>query len=364
LITALSGRALAAAARRAGYQPLVADLFGDLDTQAIAAASVRVPGNLSAGPARKPLLDALDRLADGRAPMGLVYGSGFERRTSLLRAFAQRHTLLGNPPDVVGRTANPIVFAELCRRVHVPHPEIRDTAAPDGDWLEKRAGGAGGGHIRVATRGRAPRHGHYLQRRVAGRPISALFLADGRRSLVLGFSEQWADPAPGRPFRYGGAVQPAALAAAEASGMAEAIERLIPLIGLVGLNSADFLARGGEFDLLEINPRPGATLDVYSDLEGALFHLHVQACRGWLPDVPPPFATAAAAAIVYVPRACTLPEGFVWPDWIADRQPSGIMVPAEGPLCTVHARTENAATARMLVRERSTAMLRLTGMAE
>src|SRR5260370_18189634 len=90
LIAALSGRALAAAARRAGYQPLVADLFGDVDTQAIAAASVRVPGNLPAGPARKPLLDALDRLADGRAPVGLVYGVASHRRTSPPPPFAPR----------------------------------------------------------------------------------------------------------------------------------------------------------------------------------------------------------------------------------------------------------------------------------
>src|SRR5579872_5588061 len=101
LIAALSGRALAAAARRAGYQPLVADLFGDLDTQAIAAANIRVPGSLAAGPARRPLLDALQGLADGRSPVGLVYGSGFERRTFLLDAFARRHIVLGNSPDTV-----------------------------------------------------------------------------------------------------------------------------------------------------------------------------------------------------------------------------------------------------------------------
>lgn len=364
LIAALSGRALAAAARRAGYQPLVADLFGDLDTQAIAAANVRVPGSLTAGPARRPLLEALDRLANGRAPVGLVYGSGFERRTSLLHAFARRHTLLGNPPDIVARMANPTIFADLCRSLDVSHPEIRYTAAPDGNWLRKRAGGAGGGHIRVAKPGRAPKHRHYLQRYVEGHPISALFLADGRRSLVLGFSQQWADPRPGRPFRYGGAVRPATFAAAEASNMAEVIERLVPTIGLVGLNSADFLSRGDGFDLLEINPRPGASLDVYSDPERRLFHLHVQACLGELPKMPPTFAAAAAAAIVYVPHACTLPEGFAWPDWTADRQPPGMMVPAQGPLCTVHAQADDATTARMLVQERTAMMLRLAGMVE
>lgn len=364
MIAALSGRALAAAARRAGYLPLVADLFGDLDTQAIAAANVRVPGSLAAGPARQPLLDALDHLAHGRAPAGLVYGSGFERRISLLHAFARRHMLLGNPPEIVARVVNPTAFAELCQSVDVPHPAIRHAAAPDENWLEKRAGGAGGGHIRVARPGKAPRHGHYLQGRAEGRPVSALFLADGRRSLVLGFSEQWAYPGTGRPFRYGGAVRPATLTTEEASAMAGAIERLVPAIGLVGLNSADFLARGDAFDLLEINPRPGATLDLYSDAGGTLFHLHVQACGGWLPESPPTFAAAAAAAIVYVPRTCTLLEGFAWPNWTADRQPPGIAIPAEGPLCTVLAHADNATSARMLVSERSAAMLKSTGMVQ
>jgi predicted ATP-grasp superfamily ATP-dependent carboligase len=364
LIAALSGRALAAAARQAGYQPLVADLFGDVDTQAIAAANERVPGSLARGPARKPLLEALDRLADGRAPAGLVYGSGFERRTALLHAFARRHTLLGNSPDVVARTADPIAFSELCRSLDVPHPAIRYTAAPDENWLEKRAGGAGGGHIRMARPGVAPRRRHYLQRRAEGRPISALFLADGRRSLALGFSEQWADPRRGRPFRYGGAVRPATLAAADASAMAEVIERVVPAIGLVGLNSADFLLRGEGFDLLEINPRPGASLDVFSDAGGTLFHLHVQACRGWLPEEPPTFTAATAAAIVYVPRACALPEGFAWPDWAADRQAPGIVVPAGGPLCTVRAHADDATTARMLVQKRIAAMQRLARIVE
>ena len=39
LIAALSGRGLAASARRAGYEPLVADAFGDSDTAEHAAAA-------------------------------------------------------------------------------------------------------------------------------------------------------------------------------------------------------------------------------------------------------------------------------------------------------------------------------------
>lgn len=362
LIAALSGRALAAAARRSGYQPLVVDLFGDLDTQAIAAASERVPGTLARGWARRPLLDALSRLANGRRPAGLVYGTGFERRTALLGAIARRHGLLGNSPNVVGRMADPVAFAELCRSCDVPHPEIRHTAAPDGHWLRKRIGGAGGTHIRMARPGRAPDRGTYLQRRTDGRPVSALFVADGRESRVTGFSEQWAAPSPRRPFRYCGAVRPAALAAEAATVMTEAIARLVPAAGLVGLNSADFLVREDGFDLLEINPRPGATLDIYADADGKLFDMHVQACCGGLPERLPPYSAAAAAAVVYVPLHCTLPEGFAWPDWTADRQRPGIPVEAEGPLCTVHAEAEDADTARRLVQQRTKAVLALAGI--
>jgi len=364
LIAALSGRALVAAARRAGYQPLVADLFADLDTREIAAASIRVAGSLTRGLERRPLLDALDRLAKGQAIEGLAYGSGFERRPALLREFARRYTLLGNRADTVIKLTDPAGFAELCARLDVPHPEIRQSATPAGEWLEKRAGGAGGGHVRPVQPGKPPGRGRYLQRRVAGRPVSASFLADDRKSLVLGFSEQWPDPAPGQPFRYTGAVRPAHVAPAQAAAMAGAIARLVPETGLVGLNSADFLLRDAGFDLLEINPRPGATLDIFADADGGLFDLHVQACRGRLPEHAPVFASAAASMIVYVPRACTLPPGFAWPDWTADRQPPGIPVEAAGPLCTVHAEADDAAAARALVRQRAAMILQRAGVGE
>jgi len=113
---------------------------------------------------------------------------------------------------------------------------------------------------------------------------------------------------------------------------------------------------------LEINPRPGATLDIFSDAEPPLLALHVQACRGRLPDSVTPSDGAHAAAVVYATRLCILPEGFPWPDWAADRQPPGLPVPANGPLCTVQARANDAAAARHLVERRIATMLELAGM--
>ena len=355
LIAALSGRALAACAKRDGYRPLVADLFGDLDTQELAEASERVPGTLTRGFSQRALLASLDRLAAGRPVIGVVVGTGFEDRPRLLHAVAARHALLGNPPEVVTALKNPFHFAETCARAGVPHPDVRRDPPTSGRWLRKRAGGSGGVHIAASTRRAAQRPGRYYQRHVAGEPVSAAFLAAGGACRVLGLTRQWADPSPRHPFRYGGASRPAPVSPAQATSIADAVARLVALTELRGLNSADFLVRRDGLDLLEINPRPGATVDIFAG--HALFRLHLDACHGVLPDKAPIWPSAAAAATVYARRDIRLPTGFAWPAWTADRQPPGEPVPAGAPLCTVLADTADAAGAEHLVRGRAAEIL-------
>src|ERR1700758_4467734 len=113
LIASLSGRALAACARRGGYRPLVADLFGDLDTRELAEACERVPGSLTRGFAQAALLASLDRMAAGPDVLGVIVGRGFEVRPRLLRSIAARHVLLGNTPDAVIAIKDPFRFADI-----------------------------------------------------------------------------------------------------------------------------------------------------------------------------------------------------------------------------------------------------------
>jgi predicted ATP-grasp superfamily ATP-dependent carboligase len=357
LIAALSGRALAACARRGGYRPLVADIFGDLDTREIAEATETVPGSLAHGFARGALLAALDRLAAGRSVIGVVAGSGFEDRPRLLRSIAARHGLLGNPASIVTAIKDPFRFAETCALAGVPHPDVRRDQPPEGVWLRKRAGGSGGVHVAASTRRGTTRRGRYFQRYVAGSPISAAFLAAGGRCRVLGLSRQWADPAPGRTFRYGGSSRPAPLSAARAADISGAVERLVSRTGLRGLNSADFLVREDGFDVLEVNPRPGATLDIFTDADGALFRMHLDACEGVLPTAMPVWPQAAAAAFVYARADIVLPPVFPWPVWTADRQAPGSVVPKGAPLCTVLAEAADAEAAEDLVRLRAADIL-------
>lgn len=357
-MAAISGRALAAAARRSGFRPLVADLFADLDTRELAAKVVRVSGSVAEGLGRDSLLAALSVLAREGAVDGVVYGSGFEDRVELLAEIADGYRLIGNSAAVVARLKDPLRFAALCRGADVPHPRTQRDRPIRGLWLEKRAGGAGGTHVRTLPR-RGRTSPYYYQRQVAGRAVSALFLADGKRALVLGLSDQWTDPVPVSPFRYGGAVRPASVPPAVARAVAESLTRLTRESGLVGLCSADFITRHDGFDLLEINPRPGATLDIYQDER--LFGWHVAACAGRLPDEIAPFPGAAAAAVVYAPAPIRLRFGFIWPEWTADRQPPGEEVAAGAPFCTVLAEAQTAALARESVRVRGTAILALAG---
>jgi predicted ATP-grasp superfamily ATP-dependent carboligase len=199
--------------------------------------------------------------------------------------------------------------------------------------------------------------GRYFQRRVGGWPVSALILADGRRALVLGFSVQWTAPTPRHPYRYAGAARPAPIAPAIAEVMTEAVQRLCAEFTLVGLNSFDFLLDGAAFHLLEINPRPGATLDIFEPEQGSLFALHVAACGGTLPDPAPRYAAAKAGAILYADRTIAAVPAFEWPDWTADRPAAGSCVPAETPICTVMASASSAAMARRRIAERSRRLL-------
>jgi len=252
-----------------------------------------------------------------------------------------------------------VTLAALCRRCRIPHPDTSiNPPATMAGWLAKRVGGAGGSHVRIDVPEQTGTGDFYYQQRVDGTPISALVLANGHSAITLGFSTQWSSPATRRPFRYGGAVQPAALSRDTADTLTAAVQRLGALIPLVGLNSVDFLVDAGAFHLLEINPRPGATLDIFESQAGtSLFALHVAACRGLLPEIPPSCEGAAAGAIVYAEDDIPVMPSWDWPDWTADRPVAGSAIPAQSPFCSVFAAAATAAHARELVDQRSQAIL-------
>lgn len=351
LIAAFSGRALAQSARRAGYVPLVADAFGDTDTIA-AAGAVRIVGDaMRTGFRAKPLIAALDALvanADTK-PIGLVLGSGLEDKLRLVDILDRRYTLLGCTPEAMRHCKDPRVFFPVLDELGIAHPETR-TAPPDNcsGWITKRIGGSGGRHIRDCSHSARVKPRRYFQKRIEGMRISvsALIAHDG---IATSFSRQWTSPSQQMPFRYGGAVSLQESDAPEAPAMLSAVEKLARAFDLKGLASFDFIVDGGHAYLLEINPRPGATLDVFDDAQGSLFKAHVEASRGQpLDRRGGDLDVSRAAAILHAHRGAITLGNYDWPEWSADRGATGTFVPAGAPLATVFAdaATPDAAVAR------------------
>lgn len=364
LIAAWSGRMLAASARRAGLSPLVVDAFGDDDTRALAAGFEHLPGAFPRGFEIASLTAALERLQAkaGAEPIGIVLGSGFEPAPDVVKHLARRWPLLGCGAETIRRAKDPSLFFPLLRDLGIAHPETRlDPPDDPAGWLVRRTGGSGGTHIRAAKPGDTAKPGVYFQRRLIGQPVSLSGVV-GRGGAALAFTRQWTAPGERQPFRFGGAAGPATLDPDLEARMIEDALSLTKALGLVGLVSFDFLSVDGAPVLLEVNPRPSATLDILDDANGSLLAAHIAAFTA---------SERVAAAIagvrmregahafgyVYADAGSVrVPAGFAWPEWTADRTPGGSVVPAGAPLATVIAAAQSPQAAARLVAERSRAL--------
>jgi uncharacterized protein len=108
----------------------------------------------------------------------------------------------------------------------------------------------------------------------------------------------------------------------------------------------DFHVDGDRFWLLDVNPRPGATLDIFEPPQGSLFGLHMAACAGNLAAAPIYPPNAKAAAIAYAENDIASVPALEWPSWTADRPQPKTVVKAGEPVCTVFACDSAAASAK------------------
>jgi predicted ATP-grasp superfamily ATP-dependent carboligase len=353
LIAALSGRGLAASVRRAGYLPLVADAFADTDTQHYAAHSVCIADAVRIGLRAKPVFAALSALQESvdTPPIGLVLGSGFEDRPKLIAALARRFSLIGNDSATVARSKDPQALGTALDKLQIARPETRTASPADlTGWLAKRTGGSGGTHIVPATHAE-PSAKQYYQRKLDGDPVSILAVATRSSAHIVGISRQWTMGSGPRPYRYGGAVGPVSLPLTVETAIGAAAVELCAALALVGLVSFDFILAGEMFFLLDVNPRPSATLDIFDDENGSLFRAHLDACSGREPRLPQTKG-ARAAAILYAERGPLRVGAVAWPEWTADRPAPGSRIPRYRPIATVFAQDATPEAALRSVRQR------------
>lgn len=364
-VAAISARLLAEAAAREGIGAAALDLFGDRDTRAAAlqwqsigsaATTLRIDG------AR--LLAALQTLAGRGEVQGWIAGAGFDGRPELLEQGAERLPLLGTAAADTRRVRDPVTFFDFLRARGIGHPPVRHEATTDtAGWLVKDAGGCGGWHIRRATHaaGQPPAPLRYWQREVGGIPMSATFVANGCDAALLGFNQQIVRPVGGRPFVFCGVLGPVLVSDALQYDVTSALRALAAEFGLRGLGSLDFMHDGARIWVLEVNPRPPASMALYP----GVLRAHLRACvQRELPCAPRPAGSISGSEIVYAPRALRLDgaaaERLASLPGTHDLPAAGAGFAPGAPLCSVSARGPDADSVKIgLARQREAVLHQL-----
>jgi len=356
VVAGLSARWLAESALQGRWRVIALDLFGDLDTRRVSAhwaaigdgATMTLDGTL--------LCEAL-AAARRDGAIGWIAGSGFEACSDLLAAGATALPLLGMSADAVARVRDPHVFFATLRQHDLLHPPTCGTAPLEGHgWLSKRAGGCGGWHIRRANDDCAGA-GSYFQQELHGDAMSALFLADGQRAVVVALNRLIVRPLGERPYVYRGAIGPIRRPALQAQ-VQSALDVLVPKLGLRGLASLDFVAIAETPWLLEVNPRPSASMALHAGvLPCGLLRAHVAALRGVLPEAMAHATGVRGCETVFARRPCRIGAAQA-DEWAAaphchDLPAAGSRVAAGAPICTVSAQAADARAVECLLAERS-----------
>jgi predicted ATP-grasp superfamily ATP-dependent carboligase len=330
LIAGLTTRALAESAVRTGAEIVTVDYFGDLDQERLCETHpLRERGR---GYSAAEILE----VARGLSYDAVVYCGGLENHPDVVAELARDRVLFGNAPDALRRVRDPRALFRYLGGRGFTVPDTRFATDPlpgPGRWLLKPARGGGGQGVRT-WEGQRPAPTQILQELIEGVSASASFAADGRRSVVLGWTEQLHAP---RGFRYAGNVMPLEAGAAARKEVAAIADALTQEFGLRGLNGFDFVLRGDRPVVLEVNPRYCASMELVERASRtSVFGLHVAACRGELPGRVNETADVWGKAIVYATRTVAAPDTTEWlARGIRDVPHPGEVIRAGQPICTV-----------------------------
>jgi predicted ATP-grasp superfamily ATP-dependent carboligase len=329
---------LADLAMRDGRRVVAFDLFGDLDLRR-RASRVVTPSELGGGGLR-----ALVRAAATEAASGVVYGASFENHPALVARLAERHALLGNPPETLRAVRDPVRLGAALRDAGVPYPRTCVTAPPEPSrrWLRKPLRGGGGTRVREWRGGALPA-GAYVQERIDGMACSAAAVGDGVDAVVLGVTEQLVGRrAFGvRGYRWCGNVVPPRLPAGEREallGQARSIcSCLAGAFALRGLFGVDFVWDGERAWTVEVNPRPTASLEaIEAAHDVGAFDAHLRGCAGELPRIEPARTSAAGKAVLFATEDVAVGDSERWLDrGVRDVPHPGERIAAGRPICTV-----------------------------
>jgi uncharacterized protein len=348
LLVAVSARMLAQLATQDGHEVVAVDRFGDLDLQRLCP-SVSIMHDLGGRGGMAELVEAAEAI---RAE-SVIYGAGLENRPELVARLAVGRTLLGCTPQTLRRVRDPALLGESLRAAGHAYPltfparQAPQRADPVTRWLRKPIRGGGGRGVRE-WRGGRPAGDVIVQERIGGLPCSAAAVADGRSAALLGVSEQLIGRRAlgARGWRWCGNLVPPRLPAPEQQALTAAAEAICAHLaagfGLRGVFGVDLVWDGARPWVVEVNPRPAASLETIDAVHGVRsFAAHLEGCAGRLPGAgsgrhPADRPGAAGKAVLFATEDLRVPDTSAWTArGIRDVPHPGEPIASGRPICTL-----------------------------
>ncbi len=378
LIVGGSTRAAAWSAVRAGWQPICADLFADLDTHQVAEVI----------PVRDYPRSLPEDVASVQAE-GWFYTGALENQPEIIERLSQPNAsygpLWGTAAAGLRLVRDPFWLTATLRDAGLPALDVEpETVTPptDGTWMQKPFASAGGRAIRVWDKFAVEQQfaePHYFQRRAVGESCSAVFRVKSHGVEWLGASRQFINLASSHaamPFAYCGSIGPidrpnesGSITKAARHTLTRMAETVAQASSLRGLFSIDFLLDGEQICPTEINPRYTASVEVLELSNGRPL---LPTCRGHVCHGNGELTVNAADSfvakvILYAPRRFTAPDlshlllgRSPWQTpFLADIPTPGTIIEAEWPVCTVFADGPSLKECRDRVMQRVTELERL-----
>ncbi|MCO8123245.1 ATP-grasp domain-containing protein [Stieleria sp. TO1_6] len=271
ILVGASVRSAAESARRAGFQPIAWDRYGDRDTRA--AAEHWLPLDSSPTPSSlRESLRKLDQIGATNTPLQIAGGlhGGYDWLRDCRRKF------LGADLECISRTAEIEFLAPLAAHARVAFPEsvrLSPISGPasghpmPGRWLVKRSSSSGGLGVRWQAVQPSPSHGSLqhasiLQRFTSGRAVGVSYLGDGNQAICLGACRLITRRFGDLPFVYTGAIGPLKLCDAVTQQLRRIGDAFVKHWRFVGPFNADVILQAESVSLIEINPRWSGSMEL------------------------------------------------------------------------------------------------------
>jgi predicted ATP-grasp superfamily ATP-dependent carboligase len=211
---------------------------------------------------------------------------------------------------------------------------------------------------------------YVIQRRIAGTPAAAVFVAADGAATFLGATRQLiGEPWLGaHGFQYAGSIGPLPISDAALVTVKKVGHTLAERFELLGLFGVDFILNGDDVWTLEVNPRYTASVEIVERIIGVqAIAAHAAACTGSpIPHSRLPTSHSASAsqakATLFARHDLAITPEFAewsvaesertpWPN-LADISPAGTPIAAGRPILTLFAEAATPEAVEQQLRQR------------